>query len=77
MTVNALESKLETGVVRFYFTKKDGSTRSALGTRNLDLIPRGDLPSHLYNITSAMVYWDLEACAYRSVSRSAEVEIYS
>ena len=71
MTTQELRAKLETGVARFTFRKKDGSIRDALGTRNLLLIPKHEMPKHLFDQTSAMVYWDLEAKGYRSVSADA------
>ena len=74
--VQALTKALDTSVVRFYFKKKDGSMREALGTRNLNLIPKEENPGHLQNVSDkAIVYWDLEEGAFRSVSNSSLVAI--
>ena len=75
-SVRALTKALDTSVVRFYFKKKDGSMREALGTRNLDLIPKEENPGHLGDVSNkSTVYWDLEERAYRSVSNSSLVAI--
>lgn len=76
MTTQELRAKLEAGVERFSFRKKDGSIRNALGTRNLILIPKDQMPKHLFDQTSAMVYWDLEAKGYRSVSAEAVTALW-
>ena len=74
--VKALTKALDTSVVRFYFKKKDGSMREALGTRNLSLIPKEEDPGHLVDTSNkATVYWDLEQRAFRSLSNSTLVAI--
>ena len=75
INTDILELKLEEGVIRFTFRKKDGSVRTALGTRNLSLIPKEDAPKNPFEGDRALTYWDLEARNYRAVSWNSEVEI--
>jgi len=73
-SVDALQQTLDTSVARFHFRKKDGSVREALGTRCINLIPKGDAPSILHDTSDkAIVYWDLEQEGFRSVSVSSLV----
>lgn len=61
-----LRKRMKEGPVTFQFTKKDGSTRQAVGTLRSDLIakkPAGGVchPKELgYNL-----YWDLEKDGFR------------
>lgn len=72
----ALREILNSGVARFNFKKKDGSIRNALGTRNVDLIPREDAPTQIYDLTrKAVVFWDLELGEFRSLSEGTEVGV--
>lgn len=76
MTTASLREILNSGVARFNFRKKDGSIRNALGTRNVDLIPREDAPVQIYDLSrKAMVYWDLELGEFRSLSEGTEVGV--
>ena len=75
-TSTQLREILNSGVVRFNFRKKDGSIRNALGTRNLDLIPKWTSPKHLEDISNtSIVYFDLEEQNYRSFCTNAEVAV--
>ena len=76
-TANQLREILNGGVVRFNFRKKDGSIRNALGTRNVDLIPKQEYVKHCDDINEkkSVVFWDLEECSFRSLSIGAEVAV--
>lgn len=74
--VKELRDTLTKSVARFRFKKLDGTLREALGTRNVDLIPRETSPKFIEDQTSkAIVYWDLEEEGFRSVSISSLVWI--
>ena len=68
--IQALKIKItmEKGKTEFSFLKKDGSTRHAFGTRNLDLIPSESWPknSSIPSVTNVVKYFDLEKNAWRS-----------
>lgn len=75
-TVQNLVRVLDEQVTRFQFRKKNGSLRTALGTRNETLIPNIDAPRFLDDIsTKSVVFWDLEERAFRSFSKEAEVSV--
>jgi len=75
-TVQNLVRVLDEQVTRFQFRKKNGSLRTALGTRNEILIPKIDAPRLLDDIsTKSVVFWDLEERAFRSFSKEAEVAV--
>lgn len=78
MTTAEFKVKLAEGVISFGFTKKDGSFRKALGTRNLNLIPAEDVPvlAGGPEKTNSIPFWDLEKKAWRSVSVDSIVEVY-
>jgi len=60
----------------FQFKKLDGTTRTALGTRNELLIPKQAMVSYLDDISNkSVVFWDLEEEDFRSFSRNAEVAV--
>jgi WYL_2, Sm-like SH3 beta-barrel fold len=63
---------LNEGVVSFTYTKADGSTRTARGTTNSDMIPESARATTNRNTdTSAQVsYYDLDKNAWRSFARS-------
>ena len=62
--------------MRFQFRKKDGSIRTALGTRNESLIPKQAEVKYLDDIsTKSVVFWDLEEEAFRSFSVGTEVAV--
>ena len=76
-TAGQLREILNGGVARFNFRKKDGSIRNALGTRNIDLIPKHEYVKHCEDINEkkSVVFYDLEACSFRSLSVGAEVAV--
>lgn len=76
-TTSALREILNGGVVRFQFRKKDGSIRNALGTRNVDLIPKNEYVKHVEDINEkkSVVFWDLEECSFRSLMTGVEVAV--
>lgn len=76
-TTTQLREILNNGVVRFNFRKKDGSIRNALGTRNVDLIPRNEYVKHVEDINEkkSVVFWDLEECSFRSLMTGVEVAV--
>lgn len=68
-----LREKLSQGETKFVFKKKDGTIRPAVGTTNLDLIPKDDWPLTADDIDSdykdknegVVTYYDLEKMAWR------------
>jgi hypothetical protein len=75
-TVKNLIQVLDENVTRFQFVKKDGSRRTALGTRNELLIPKQAQVKYLDDISDkSVVFWDLEEEAFRSFSKNAEVAV--
>ena len=75
-TVANLINVLDENVTRFQFRKKDGSIRTALGTRNESLIPKQAEVKYLDDIsTKSVVFWDLEEEAFRSFSVGTEVAV--
>lgn len=63
---------LNNGMARFVYRKADGTTRIALGTRSLYLIPVDKQPkeplSDTKNDTKAFTYFDLDKNEWRSFS---------
>ena len=63
---------LSNGFVRFFYYKKDGTTRTALGTRSSVLIPTDKLPKGPLEINEredtvkAIPYFDLDKNEWRS-----------
>lgn len=75
-TVKNLIQVLDENVTRFQFRKKDGSIRTALGTRNEILIPKEECIRMIDDISpKSVVFWDLEEKAFRSFSKEAEVAV--
>ena len=78
VSTSILKSKLNLGVHRFNFRKKDGSIRNALGTRNTDLIPNHLFILEVDDISKkSVVFYDLEAEDFRSLSVGTEVALIS
>lgn len=78
VSTSILKSKLNLGVHRFNFRKKDGSIRNALGTRNTDLIPNHLSISEVDDISNkSVVFYDLEIEGYRSLTADARVSLIS
>lgn len=70
VSIEEFREMLIKGIVGFVYTKKDGSTREAKGTLNLDLIP---LENHPIGITKTNVnivnYFDTDKRGWRSFHR--------
>jgi hypothetical protein len=76
ITHEGLRSRLRNGVVQFAFKKLDGSLRTAFGTTNLTSIPSAHHPKGARESSSrAIVFFDLEKQAWRSLSIRMEVFI--
>ncbi len=69
-----LETKMETGIVRFYFRKVDGSTREAFGTLSEKLAPETKGTGKKPNET-LFIYFDTERNEYRSFKKANLVSI--
>lgn len=69
-----LEAKMETGIVRFYFRKVDGSTREAFGTLSEKLMPPPKGTGKKPNET-LFIYFDTERAEYRSFKKANLVAI--
>lgn len=59
-----LRSKMGKGIVRFYFTKVDGTLREAYGTLMTELLPRTKGVERKHS-PMVQVYYDTEKCEYR------------
>ena len=63
---------LKNGFARFYYTKADGTKRTALGTLApqlipIDKLPKGDDASNkIHDVVKAFAYFDLEKMEWRS-----------
>ena len=74
MTISEFKTALKNGVVKFSFTKKDGTVREAVGTTNLDYIgaidqnavPSGD-SSKTTKAMDVIRYYDLDKQGWRSI----------
>lgn len=73
---------LSNGFARFTYYKKDGTTRTALGTRSaalipVDKLPKGDMSDGAAAVdnTKAIPYFDLEKNEWRSFSVLNFVEL--
>lgn len=78
VSASILKSKMNTGVHRFQFNKKDGSIREALGTRNPSLIPKHLSIQEVDDISNkSVVFYDLEVEEYRSLTADARVTLMS
>ncbi len=71
---------LQKGITHFYFTKKDGTRRSAYGTLSTDIIKRHNgIPKNKRDddsyINGAISYFDLEKDAWRCFKANSIVEV--
>jgi hypothetical protein len=76
-TPSELRNLLAESVKRFAFIKKDGSLRVALGTRDVNLIPKDvHTPKWIDDVSEkSVVFWDLEAQEFRSLTADASVSV--
>ena len=59
--------RLRRGLIQFQYTKKDGTLRTATGTRSVDLMPYDDAPKGTGKTSSTTInYFDMDAMAWRS-----------
>ena len=77
--IKELKERLKNGIVEFTYTKKDGSTRTARGTTQRDIITEdgGNLPTGKYTELSDTVtrYYDLNSNGWRSFTNDNLVSI--
>lgn len=75
-----LKQLLQEGVVEFEYTKKDGTTRVAVGTTKLDLFK--DSPNYKESNEKRLVsddivtYWDLDKDGWRSFNGNQLTHIF-
>ena len=73
LSATGLRELLQTGIVKFYFQKRDGELREAYGTTKLDEIPfnkrpkRGRAPNH------TVPFFCIQSGEWRAVSESSEI----
>lgn len=60
-----LKSAMKKGIVKFLYTKLDGTVRTAWGTLKSDLIPASAGTDNRKKNDSVMVYFDQEKESYR------------
>lgn len=65
-SIKSLKEKMHTGVVKFKYTKVNGTIREATGTLNFGVIPEADHPSKYPINPDNVRYYDLDAMAWRS-----------
>ena len=73
ITHDDLKKGLKTGSYKFYYRKVGGSLRIALGTLDLERVPILKHPKGGKISDSQTAYFDLEAGAWRSVSKTQEI----
>ena len=78
-TATELRNLLAESVKRFAFIKKDGTIRVALGTRDVNLIPKDvRAPKWIDDVSEkSVVFWDLEEQDFRSLQTKAYVSVNS
>lgn len=82
MTISEFKTALHNGVVKFTFTKKDGTIREAIGTTKMEYIGALDqnaLPKgtgrKVQNATDIICYYDLDKQGWRSFRESQFNEV--
>lgn len=64
---NDLRTRLQQGIITFFFVKKDNSLRECKGTTNLRHIPADQHPQGIRESSPAVVpFWDFLAGGWRS-----------
>lgn len=75
-----LKQMLREGTIEFEYTKKDGTTRIAVGTTKLDLFkdsPNYKQPTGNREVNSDIItYWDLDKDCWRSFNGNNLVHIF-
>ena len=76
-TATELRNLLAKSVRRFAFIKKNGTIRVALGTRDVNLIPKDvRAPKWIDDVSEkSVVFWDLEAEDFRSLTMETYVSV--
>lgn len=76
MEINELKKELKNGVVKFYYTKKDGSRRDAIGTTDINEVSKlnGYIPMGAPVTTKPNIvrYFDIERMDWRSFDSNFE-----
>ena len=68
ISASDLRTRLHSGIVKFFFVKKDGSLREVIGTTNLTHIPTSGHPSGDRRSSHKVVpFWDFVAGGWRSM----------
>lgn len=75
ISAKELRRKLNQGSVKFVFEKKDGSLRTAYGTRNINLIPEGSEPKGGETSPQILAFYDLENRGWRSLNVMSQIEL--
>lgn len=72
-----IKEDLHKGVVTFTFTKKDGSTRTAVGTLQTNILTEklGDWKPNRPSSPKVQVFFDMEKNEFRSFSLGSEIEV--
>jgi hypothetical protein len=74
MTAADLRTALHTGVVAFFYVKKDGTLREAIGTTNLASIPNDGHPVGPRRSSPKVVpYWDFVSGGWRALQVTTQV----
>jgi len=72
-----IKEGLHKGVVTFTFKKKDGSTRTAVGTLQTNILTEklGDWKPNRPSSPKVQVFFDMEKNEFRSFSLGSEIEV--
>jgi hypothetical protein len=78
--VSTLKELLKETEVTFTYTKKNGETRKAIGTLNLDPsiaigMTEAFMPKSNRSIPNVVNYWDVEKMAWRSFNENQLVSV--
>lgn len=72
---DALQARLRSGAVTFFFHKVGGELRKAIGTTDLSRVPTSGQPKGGTKPPGVTTFFDLEKNEWRSVSHSKEIWI--
>jgi len=73
LSTTGLRELLQTGIVKFYFQKRDGELREAYGTTKLDDIPFDKRPRGGRAPSNTVPFFCIQSGEWRSVSISSEI----